>query len=232
MKAMKFREPIAGFAAKRRKGREGFGDVAVSCAASRLFTTFAITARPFVASLLGCLACWHAGGQSAADYLAGGCSAKGIVVHLYSGSSAGPATVIRLDKVYKGYESKGFYRIGVLPIGIMQGITFELHDPDSVTNSLAQLHQWLTPRGGKRLELRRLSLLVSAPVTNRLETGRAQVVFEDRLALLDGVSFVSGTNQIQAPRGMLQVSGAQAGQLVLATTPPWTNNLFGRIETP
>ncbi|MCX6917236.1 MAG: hypothetical protein NT167_30065 [Verrucomicrobia bacterium] len=68
-------------------------------------------------------------------------------------------------------------------------------------------------------------------MTNRLDMGRAQVVADGKLALLDGVSFVSGTNQIQASHGMLQVSGAQAGQLVLETTPPWTNHLFGRIET-
>jgi len=184
-----------------------------------------------LASLVGCLVCSHAGGQSAADLLAGGCSAKGSVIHLYSGSRAAPATVVHLDKAYKDYESKGFFRIGVLPIGVMDGITFELHDPDAVTNSLARLHQWLGPKGARRLELRRVSFLVSAPVTNRLDMGRAQVVADGKLALLDGVSFVSGTNQIQAPHGMLQVSGAQAGQLVLETTPPWTNHLFDRIET-
>ena len=77
----------------------------------------------------------------------------------------------------------------------MEGVTFELRHPESVTNSLAQLHQWLGPRAARRLELRRVRFVVSAPVTNRLETGRARLAAGGRLALFDGVSFVSGTNK-------------------------------------
>jgi hypothetical protein len=150
---------------------------------------------------------------------------------LYSGTEAEPTTVVRLDQVRKDYETKGFFRIGILPIGVMEGVTFELHHPESVTNSLAQLHQWLGPRAAERLELRRVSFVVSAPVTNRLDTGRARLAADGRLELLDGVIFVSGTNRMRAARGVLQISGAQAGRLVMETTPPWTNSLFGRLET-
>jgi hypothetical protein len=45
------------------------------------------------------------------------------------------------------------------------------------------------------------------------------------------VSFVSGTNQMRAKRGVLQITGAHAGRFVLESTPPWTNNLFGRFDT-
>jgi hypothetical protein len=37
---------------------------------------------------------------------------------------------------------------------------------------------------------------------------------------------------VQAARGVLQITGEQAGQLVLETTPPWTNSLFSHLETP
>ena len=68
-------------------------------------------------------------------------------------------------------------------------------------------------------------------MTNRLESGRARLVADGRLALFDGVVFVSGTNQMRAARGVLQISGAQAGQIIMETTPPWTNGLIGRLET-
>jgi len=188
--------------------------------------------RLLFVSLLGCLAVCGACAQPAAAFLAGGFSLQGGVIGLYSGTGTEPATVVRLDRVYTDYESKGFFRIGILPIGVMEGVTFELQHPESVTNGLAQMHQWLGAKAAKRLELRRVKFLVSAPVTNRLETGRARVAADGKLALLDGVSFVSGTNQMQAARGVLQITGEQAGQLVMETTPPWTNNLFGRIAPP
>jgi len=187
--------------------------------------------RLLIVSLLGALAVCEACAQSAAGILAGGFRLRGGVIGLYSGTETEPATVVRLDRAYTDYERKGFFRIGILPIGVMEGVTFELQHPESVTNGLAQLHQWLEARAASRLELRRVSFLVSAPVTNRLETGRVRPAADGKLALLDGVSFVSGTNQMQAARGVLQITGAQAGQLVLATTPPWTNNLLGRFET-
>jgi hypothetical protein len=187
--------------------------------------------RLLVAGLFGGFAVSNACSQSAADLFAGGLSLKGGVFALYNGNETEPATVVRLDKLYKDYECKGFFRIGILPIGVMEGVTFEVQHRESVTNNLAQLHEWLGPRGTRSLELRRVRFLVPAPVTNCLETVRARLVAGGKLALFDGVSFVSGTNEIQAARGLLQITGDQAGQLVMETTPPWTNNLFGRIET-
>ncbi len=154
------------------------------------------------------------------------------MIGLYSGTEAEPAAVVRLDRVYTDYERKGFFRIGILPIGVMEGVTFELQHPESVTNGLAQVDKWLGARAARRLELRRVSFLVSAPTTNRLDTGRVRPAADGKLALLDGVNFLSGTNQVRAARGVLQVAGEEVGQLVLETTPPWTNNLFGRFETP
>jgi hypothetical protein len=137
-----------------------------------------------------------------------------------------------LDKAYTDYQSKGFFRIGVLPIGVMEGVTFRLQHPDSATNCLALMHQWLASATAKRLELRRVSFLVSPPATKSLETGRARLAASGKLELFDGVRFVAGTNQLRAARGTLQITGDQAGQLVLETTPPWTNNLLSHLEAP
>jgi hypothetical protein len=188
--------------------------------------------RLLIASLFGCLALFQVCAQSAADLVAGGFSLKGGVIDLYGEAEGEPAMVVRLDNLYNDYQTKGFFRIGLLPIGVMEGVTFELRHPESVTNGLAQLHHWLGVKAAKRLELRRINFLVSAPVTNRLATGRARLAADGKLEMFDGVSFVSGTNQMQAARGSLQITGEQAGQLVMETTPPRTNNLFGRIDTP
>ena len=48
------------------------------------------------------------------------------MINLYSGTEVEPTTVVRLDQARKDYETKGFFRIGILPIGIMEGVTFGL----------------------------------------------------------------------------------------------------------
>src|ERR1019366_4949309 len=164
----------------------------------------------------------------AGSFLAEGCSLTGGVIDLYGGADVRPVLRVRLDKVYTDYERKGFFRIGLLPIGVLEGVTFQVEHPDSVTNSLGQMYRWLGGKSARRLELRRVTFLVLGAVTNRLEAGRGRVVAEGKLDLLDGVSFVSGTTQMRAGRARLQITGQQAGQIILEASPPWTNNLFSR----
>jgi hypothetical protein len=187
--------------------------------------------RLLATCLLGCLAFSEAFAQSAGDIFAGRVKMEHAVFSLYSGTEQEPALLVRLDKVYTDYQRKGFFRIGTLPVGIMEGVTFELERPALLTNSLAELHRWLGPQGSSRLELRRVTFVVSSPLSSRLETGRARVATEGRLELLDGVTFVSGTNQMSAPHGTLQIQGENAGQLILEGKRSWTNNLFTHLST-
>jgi hypothetical protein len=169
--------------------------------------------------------------QSVADLLSGRFSGRGIVTTFYEGTEQPPSLVVRIESVHTDYQRKGFFRIGLLPVGVMEGVALELNHPEYWTNSLAHLHQWLGPNSAKTLELRRLTLLVPADVTNRLESARARVGAGGKLDLFDGVSLVSGTNHLRAARGTLQVTGARAGELVLETIPPCTNSLLAHPET-
>jgi hypothetical protein len=169
--------------------------------------------------------------QSVADLLSGRFSTRGIVMSFYEGIEQPPALVVRIESVYTDHQRKGFFRIGLLPVGVMDGVALELNHSEYWTNSLAHLHQWLGPHSAKTLELRRLTLLVPAGVTNRLESARARVGAGGKLDLFDGVSLVSGTNHLRAARGALQVAGARTGELVLETIPPCTNSLLTHPET-
>jgi hypothetical protein len=173
-----------------------------------------------------------ASGQFASDLLSGRFKAQGVVTAFYEGAEQTPSMVVRADAIYTDYERKGFFRIGLLPVGIMEGVTFELHHPESFTNSLAQMRGWLGSQAAKRMEFRKVSFLTFAGETNRLESGRARFSSGGRWELLDGVRLLSGTNQVAAPHATLQVAGKQTGQLVMATDPPCTNNLFVRTEFP
>jgi hypothetical protein len=126
----------------------------------------------------------------------------------------------------------GFFKLGVLPIGVLEGITIDVRRPELLAPSLAQMDCWLAPSGAKRLELRRFQLLVGSSSTNSLEAARVRFGAHGAWELFDGVLFTSGTNQLQAARATLQVTGQQAGKIVLLTSPPTTVSFFSKPIPP
>ena len=175
---------------------------------------------------------FSASAQFAGNLFSGGAEARRVVTSFYGEMEMTPSMVVRVDRIYTDYQRKGFFRIGVLPMGVMEGVTFEVHRTETVTNSLAQLHDWLGSQAAKRFEFRKVSFLTFAGGTNHLESGRARVIADGQWELLDGVRLCSGTNQVVSSSATLQVVGERTGQLVMATSPPLTVNLFARIEFP
>jgi hypothetical protein len=179
-----------------------------------------------------CVASFGTFAQSRAEqFLGGRAGLRGGVFAFYCGDQQAPAALVRMDRAYTDYERKGFFRIGLFPVAVMEGVTFEICQPEAVANSLEQWHQWLGPSAANHMELRRGMFLVTAASTNRLEFTRARLGAQGSLELLDGVTFLFGTNQMRAMQGRLQIGGECAGRLILATKPPWTNSLSGHITT-
>jgi hypothetical protein len=121
------------------------------------------------------------------------------------------------------YERRGFFRIGLFPVGVLEGVTFEPRDLSSPSGGLAAFRRWLGAGADKHVELHGVTLLLSA--TNRLEAGTLRCLADGRWELRKGVHFISGANDLRAPVATLQWTGNRAGQLVLQTTPPITNTL-------
>ena len=164
--------------------------------------------------------------QLGSGFLSGNWKARNVVIPFYTGTEQQPSVVFRAERIYTDYQRKGFFRIGALPVGVMEGVTFEVRSIESLTNSLVQLHRWLGPQAAKRLELRRASIQIAQTATDCLQVGRVHVAPGGKWELLDGVSYSAGTNQLRARSATLQVVGERTGQLVMATSPPLTKNLF------
>ncbi len=173
-----------------------------------------------------CLLCFFlmkAGAQTVSELLRQGVSVQRAVVPLYTTGSFKLSAVVRVDRAYMDYQRKGFFRIGLLPIGVLDGVTYEARDLSSPAASLASLRRWLGPDAAKYVELRRVTLLLSP--ANRLEAGALRCLADGRWELRNGVRFVSGANDLRAPSATLQLTGSRVGQLILQTTPPTTNTL-------
>ena len=185
-----------------------------------------------VAKVLACFLCFlltNAGAQSVSDLLQQGVSVQRAVVPLYTAGSFKLAAVVRVDRAYMDYQHKGFFRIGLFPIGVLDGVTFEAQDAGDPLASLACVQHWLGTKAGQRIELRRVKFLFSP--TNRLEAGLARCVARDHWELLNGVRFVSGAGEVQAPRATLEMAGPQGGRVILETTPRTTNTFLAAALT-
>jgi hypothetical protein len=173
-----------------------------------------------VVKVLACLLCFlltKAGAQSVSDLLQKGVSVQRAVVPLYTTGSFKLSAVVRVDRAFVDYRRKGFFRIGLFPVGVLNGVTFEARDTSDPYASLDCVRHWLGTKAGQHLEMRRVKFLFSP--TNRLEAGLAQYVAPDRWELLDGVRFVSGGIEVQAPRATLEMAGVRGGHVVLETVP-------------
>ena len=186
------------------------------------------TAAKVIACLLCCLLT-KAGAQSVSDLLQQGVSAQRAVVPLYTTGSVKLSAVVRVDRAYLDYEHRGFFHIGMFPVGVLDGVTIEARDTADPLASLACLRHWLGTRAGQRIEMRRVRVVFSP--TNRVEAGRARCGAGDRWELLDGVRFVSGSGEIQAPRATLEMAGPRAGQVILETVPRSTNTFLASALT-
>jgi hypothetical protein len=185
-----------------------------------------------VAKVFACLLCFvltKAGAQSVSDLLQQGVSVRRAVVPLYTTGSFKLSAVVRVDRAYMDYQRKGFFRIGMFPVGVLDGVTFEARDTADPFASLASMRRWLGTRAGQRIEMRRVKLLFSP--TNRLEAGLARCVAGDRWELLNGVRFVSGAGEIRAPRATLELGAPQGGRVVLETVPRTTNTFLASALT-
>ena len=180
--------------------------------------------------------CWLAAcpllpahGQTVVDWMQAAHGAQHLTIPRYTEPDKTLYAVISVDKVYTEYEKRGFFHIGALPVAVLEGITYEVKDPALAAKNLARLRSWLGGDTGNRLELRGVKLVASP--TSRLEGGRLLFLDNDRWQLTGGVRWVSGAGEVRAQSATLRVAGAQAGELILQTTPPTTNTfLFGSIS--
>ena len=156
-------------------------------------------------------------------------SVRRAVVPLYTTGSFKLSAVVRVDRAYMDYERRGFFHIGLFPIGVLEGVTFEARDTADPLASLACVRHWLGTRAGQRIEMRGVKFLFSP--TNRLEAGLARCVAEDRWELLDGVHFVSGAGEVRAPRATLEMAGPRGGRVILETVPRTTNTFLASALT-
>jgi hypothetical protein len=91
--------------------------------------------------------------------LQGKLKGNNLVIPLYAAQTTEPAAILRVDQVLTEYEKRGFFRIGVLPRVVLQGVRLEVRQPEAASRVLEHACQQLEAAARRRpVELRQLEV--------------------------------------------------------------------------
>jgi hypothetical protein len=120
---------------------------------------------------------------------------------------------VHITRSYVDHEKWGFFKIGLAPVQVMDGVNVQIHSADSLTNALDVIkvsHASLAVQ--RHLELRNLQISLLAEKDPRLRAASASILRPDLLQLSQ-VSVSNGGEAFSIPRATLQVSGPDCGCL-------------------
>jgi len=141
-------------------------------------------------------------------------SATGVTISEYDSTDMTPTGQIHAGRFFIDYERWGFFRIGVMPLLVVDNVQVEIRSAEYLTNALADLKSWHQPaRSLRQMELRDLEISITGEKHPRLRAASARIGPEGAVRL-STVTVLDGAGQtVTLPNARLQLSGASAGQL-------------------
>jgi hypothetical protein len=121
--------------------------------------------------------------------------------------------------LYTDYQRRGFFKIGALPVLVLDDLKLEIREPAALTNALQNFHLRFAKSASARqaVELRRASLFYAADPQRRLRATIVRIESPNTWLLKDGVFERPGLPPIAFQNGRLTVGGAATGQLQFRT---------------
>lgn len=143
----------------------------------------------------------------------------GAASYVYVGNEIKPVALIRVDHIFNDFQRKGFFRIGVLPMLVLDGLNLELCDTARLSTVLTNVSaSFIIKNGATRLVEGRnflLSFSMQKNVDVRARVIRLQSSTEWRLQ--DGMIRRFDAPPIRFRHATLKVSGPNSGELTCDT---------------
>ena len=123
-----------------------------------------------------------------------------------------PVCKIQAARIFVDHEKWGFFRLGLVPLAVVQSAHVQIASADRLTNALASLNSWKLSSGGlRRLEIRDLEISLFGDKTPRLRAATARPNASGALDL-SKVSLTGGPT-VSISKATLQMIGPDAGRL-------------------
>jgi hypothetical protein len=169
-------------------------------------------------------------GNPLADFAAGKVRASGLDAVFYSNETPSrKCLVLRAERIFTDYEKRGPFRLGVLPVFVLEGVTISVPQPEEALAALTKTETLLTPAAKGRAEMRRARLVIRAGdgKTNVIEAGLVTVAQAGELKLKGEVRITGSCGEFQGSSAQLHTAGSMAGSIILQTSSgAITGNLF------
>ena len=157
--------------------------------------------------------------------------AKGIYIPIFLEPEPKAVAVVRIKETFTEYPRHGFFRIGLLPKLVAEGVTLELRQTEVIANALREAQRGIL--GGKSaayLDVREVSVKLSAGTNLLIQARRLRFGEAGQWQFEDGVVFPNMTNHVPYLKGTLQTAGAAAGQFTFQNGGSSTTfNLFSLV---
>ena len=164
----------------------------------------------FVFLILFCLAFWGLG-QTAQAQLQFGSSLQDATLDKYDGLKL--IGRVHVTRTYVDHEKWGFFKLGIAPIGVVDGVNVQIRSAASLTGALGIVtspgfsHDKL-----KHVEFRNVEISLLGEKEPRLRADKARIGGGNSLEL-SRVSVCSGGGATTIARATLQLSGQDCGCL-------------------
>jgi hypothetical protein len=141
------------------------------------------------------------------------------VIAVYPDSALEPAAMIRAGRVFSDYQTRGFFRIGALPLVVLDKLSIELLAPERLSRTLSHLGEKFTVRNDARkaVEGRDFRLWFASRKDAQLRARRVRLESGTTWRLLDGIFQPPGSAAIPFRQATLSVTGPNAGELAYET---------------
>jgi hypothetical protein len=144
---------------------------------------------------------------------------KNAVIAVHLGWELEPVAVLRAERVFGDYQTRGFFRIGALPMLVVDKLRVELRDADRLSTVLASVGESILGRGAiwKAVEGRDFCLSFAHPNDGQVRARRIRLESGNTWGLLDGVVQPPDGAAIPFCQATLTITGPRAGELVCQT---------------
>ena len=145
---------------------------------------------------------------------------RNVAFGVFNGSGSEPVAICRADHVFSDFQTRGFFRIGALPLVVLDGFSIELGDANRLPTVLTNVADYFCRKDSAKraIEGREFSLRLAAVKDFQLKAHRVRLETGTSWRLENGSVARPGVPPTIFREALLAIAGPHAGELTCQTT--------------
>jgi len=189
----------------------GRGGISIPVAGTLATSHFAMYWTIFIILLLAI----NSPAVAQSSFLNSSARATKVTMSIYPEVGLTPLATFRAEQIHGDYQKRGFFRIGVLPMVVLEELSLELRDTNQLSAALtrANIHFGSRNKSSEVLEGRNFSLSFTGQTNGVLHARTIQLGSRAEWVLHEGTISQRDMPPIPFRRATLTIAGPKAGEL-------------------